>query len=127
MLDALDSVDVMKKLKTPSHSTPRYVVVRVRQLLAAKGWPLSVLKGRYEPFGGGTQRSAEGFRVSKIGCGKHVAVTYTAGHGGGRSYDLPRDVIRARTNEAIEYLRLLGYRIDERGWIQCDAYDDCDR
>lgn len=113
--------------KAPSHSNPRYLVSRIRKLLTAKGWPLHIVKGRYQPFGGGTQRADEGFGVSKIGVSKSVSISYCGAHSSiisGRL--LPVGFASARVNEAIEYLRSLGYRVDDRGWIECDNYDDCD-
>lgn len=112
--------------KPPSHSCPRYVVARVRTLLAAKGWPIHVVKGRYSAFSS-TQHAAEGFSVSKVGCSKEVAIHYSGRLSEGRSHPLPRDISRARIAEAIEYLRSLGYRVDDKGWIKCDQYDDYDR
>ncbi len=112
--------------KTPAHTNPRYVAARVRKLLAAKGWPIRVVTGRYSPFDS-KQVATEGFSVGKVGCGKHVAVDYTPSLRNGRGGDVPREVRAARRAEAFEYLRSLGYRVDERGWIDCDSYDECDR
>lgn len=113
--------------RAPSHSNPRYVVVRVRKLLAAKGWPLHIVHGRYEAFGGGSQAAAEGFSVTKVGCSKWVSIHYCGRHANGRSHELPPGFARTRKTEAIEYLRSLGYRVDERGWIECEGYDETDR
>lgn len=112
--------------KTPSHANPKYVTARIRKLLAARGWPLSTKSGRYQPFGG-TQVVTEGFDASKVGCSKSVSIRYCPALRNGRSSDLPKGVAAARVAEAVEYLRSLGYRVDDRGRIECDGYDDCDR
>jgi hypothetical protein len=114
-------------MKTPAHTNPTYVVARVKKLLAAKGWPIQRVSGRYAPFGGGTKEGTEGFHVSKIGCGKWVSVDYAAGFRCGYPSNLALGVVKAKREEAIAFLRELGYRIDERGWIECDGYDSCDR
>lgn len=113
-------------MRAPSHSCPRYVAARVRKLLAARGWPLHKMVGRYHPFAA-TQRGTEGFSVTKVGVSKSVAIHYQASYEHGRSRTLPTGHARARVQEAIEYLRSLGYRVDDKGWIECEAYDDHDR
>ncbi len=111
---------------TPSHSTPRYVAARVRKLLAAKGWPLRKVTGRYQPFAS-RQTWTEGFYVHKVGVSKSVSIGYGSKYAHGTVDSLPRRLAHAKVSEAIAYLRDLGYRVDDRGWIECDAYDDHDR
>ena len=112
--------------RAPSHSCPRYVSTRLRKLFAAKGWPLHKMTGRYHPFGG-SQTGTEGFSVSKVGCSKSVSIHYQGGYAYGGTRSLPAGVARARVREAVEYLRSLGYRVSDIGWIECDGHDDCDR
>ena len=112
--------------KTPSHSNPRYVTARVRKLFAARGWPLHKMTGRYQSFGG-SQTGSEGFYAAKVGCSKSVSIGYSGSYADGRSRMLPAGFARGRVAEAIEYLRSLGYRVSDIGWIECDCYDDCDR
>jgi len=117
--------DTIRNLSTataPSHSCPSYVIARVKKLLAAQGWPIAHKSGRYSPFGS-TVVVTEGYRVQKVGCSKSVSVCFESEHFHGRSRDLPRETRRAREVEAIELLRSAGYRVDDRGWIECDGYD----
>jgi|SRR5215469_5846178 len=113
--------------KAPAHSSPRYLCQRIRKLFAAKGWPLRKVTGRYAPFVGNTQCANEGFEVHKIGCSKSIAISYVGGRDNGRYIDVPKEARCAREAEAWAYLRSLGYRVDEKGWIECDSYDECDR
>jgi hypothetical protein len=108
--------------KTPSHSCPSYVIARVKKILAAKGWPLQKKTGRYSAFNS-TVVATEGFSVHKVGVGKMVAVGYSPAHSHGREHALARGVARSRVAEAVEHLRALGYRIDGRGWIECEGHD----
>jgi hypothetical protein len=83
--------------------------------------------GRYAPYAGNTKVSTEGYEVSKVGCSKTVSVSYYGAYEGGRSLpSLEKGVASAKVAEAIEYLRSLGYRVDDRGWVECDNYDMCD-
>ena len=111
--------------KVPSHSCPRYVSARIRKILAAKGFPMHKMTGRYAAFGG-SQRGTEGFSASKVGCSKRVGVHYYGAYSGGGSHHVPREVRQARMAEAIAHLRSLGYRVDDAGYVDCDHYDECD-
>lgn len=111
-----------QKMKTPSHSNPRYVCARIRKILAAQGWPLSKTSGVYSPFGGSKTVTTEGYYAYKVGVSKRVTVNYTFGS---RSF-CDREVRRAKLYEAVELLRGLGYRITEDGRIECDYYDNHD-
>jgi len=108
--------------KKPSHSAPRYVIARVKKILAAQGWPIARKTGRYSPFGS-TVHISEGYRVTRVGVGRSVTIHYEATHYHGRSHDLPRGVRREKDQAAWDLLRSLGYRIDDKGWIECDNYD----
>lgn len=110
----------------PAHTNPSYVCRRIRQILKAAGYPLHKASGRYSPFGG-TKTATEGYDVTKVGCSKSVSVSYSPAYAEGRSSALPKETRRAALADARKLLTDLGYRIDERGWIECDNYDEHDR
>lgn len=107
------------KMNKPTQSTPAYVAARIRKLFAAKGWPIHKMSGRYSPFYS-TQTGTEGFAVYRIGCSKTIGISYSGAYANGRTVDLPRGYAKERQAEAIEYLRSLGYRVDELGRIECE-------
>src|SRR5215469_14042758 len=107
-------------MKTPAHTNPRYVAARVRALLVANGWTIHTVTGRYSTFGATYQSAPEGFAVHKVGCSKKVSIDYLGALVRGRSTDVPKEVRRARKEEAFVYLRSLGYRVDLKGYIECD-------
>lgn len=115
-----------KPRRTPSHYTPAYVCRAIRKIFAARGMPLYKVAGRYTPYFS-QQCATEGYSVQKIGCSKTVCVSYNAARTNGRAHNLPKEVRLQKEREARELLASLGYRIDERGWIECDHYDDHDR
>jgi hypothetical protein len=108
--------------KITAHTTPAYVCARIRKILAAQGWPLHKMSGRYAAYFN-AQTGTGGYSVTKLGCSKTVTVSYRAPYGNGRSIDLPHGVAAQKVADAVALLRGRGYRIDDRGWIDCDHND----
>ena len=113
----------MTNAKTPSHATPAYVSARIRKILAGQGWPLHKMSGRYSSYFN-AQTGTGGYYARKLGCSKTVTVGYSAPYGNGRSIDLPAGFAKQKVADAVALLKGLGYRIDDRGWIDCDGYDN---
>lgn len=108
--------------KTPAHTTPAYVCARIRQILKKQGWPMHKMSGRYSAYFN-AQVGTGGYYVRRLGYSKTVTVGYSAPYGNGRSIDLPAGVAAQKVADAVALLRGMGYRIDDRGWIDCDSYD----
>jgi hypothetical protein len=112
--------------KKPSVSTPRYACAQIRKILKAQGWPMYKISGRYSAYGAPQDRT-EGYQVSKVGCSRKVVVRYA--HNPNLMFN-PAEERAERTERdaaAITLLRGLGYAVDDRGYIECAGYDDCDR
>lgn len=110
-------------MRTPAHSTPGYVAARIRKILAAQGWPLHKMSGRYAPFCN-RQTGTGGYTVRRLGFSKTVTVNFVAAYGNGQSARLPQGLAAQKVADAVALLRGLGYRIDDRGWIDCDHGDN---
>jgi hypothetical protein len=83
------------------------------------------MTGRYQAFGS-TQTGTEGYSVHKMGVGKVVTIHYSGAYRNGSSVDVPREKRQERMRAAIDLLRSIGYSVDDRGWIECESYDECD-
>lgn len=110
----------MPNAKRPTLSTPRYVASRMRGILRAAGFPMHRKEGRYRPFGN-QQKVFPGMLVSRVGVSKTVAVSYS---GDWHATGSQREANKATEARAFELLRSEGYPLDDRGWIQCEGYDN---
>lgn len=86
-------------------------IARAKKILLAAGFPWSKTTGRYAFFDS-TQRTADGVRVTRVGCSNTIA-TYVINKYG--SWDESRLIEML----AIATLREAGLPFDDRGWLEC--------
>ena len=88
-------------------------LAKIRKAFKEAGWPMGKVLGRYYAFGP-SQTVIRGISVSRVGCSETIALHWkTPDH---------NESHKEHERKAIEFLRALGFPVQDNGFIDCRYY-----